>query len=152
MISLIVESSLIFFHTVSFIFVCVFIDDEHLDDNDYIESHTSRFVQRLIFAFLIACYNWKLGIASGLLMAALFDQLLNWFRDKPFWHLGNTATWDRFFNRNYFLTPTIKVWGSIILKSKYVKFKFKLLYIGVKIICLAAALFLFLNNFYTFTL
>ena len=57
MISLIVESCLIYFLTVCFIFVCVFIDDEHLDDNDYIESHTSRFIQRLIFAFLIALFS-----------------------------------------------------------------------------------------------
>ena len=79
-----------------FVSASAYIDAEHLKDKDWIESHTSRVIQRLVFVLTIALFNIKGAIASGIIMTVLFDQLLNEMRGLPTLHLGTTAKWDRF--------------------------------------------------------
>ena len=38
----------------AFIYVSAYIDYEHLKDNDFIEDHTTRFLQRFIFVLALA--------------------------------------------------------------------------------------------------
>ena len=130
----------------SFIFWSSIIDAEHLRDNEYIESHNSRWLLRITFFGTIAMFDWKYGIASALLFASSFDQVLNLLMDDSFWHLGTTANWDKFFNRKYFTTPKIGFRGYTLLKSKRINFNFKVLYISVKVICLILSLYLFFFN------
>ena len=93
----------------AFIFVSAFIDYEHLKDNDFIESHVSRAVLRALVFLLISIHDFKLGIASALLFAALFDQVLNFLMKVDFFYLGSTAKWDIFFRE--------KMLWYILLKS-----------------------------------
>lgn len=147
-----IESILVFMVVSIFIYSCAYIDYEHLDDNDWIESHFSRSIQRASFIILLFLYNYKLSIGAALLFAASFDQVLNYLRGLPFWHLGNTANWDRFFNRKYILTPTFRFSGDTLLMSKYIEFDFKILYVIVKILCLVGGMLFFTFNFYKFGL
>jgi hypothetical protein len=96
------------------------VDAEHINKGEYIEDHSSRWLLRMGFFIAMAMSSKLDGLASALLFTALFDQLLNWFRNKPFWYLGTVAKWDIFFSKR------------------------KWLYITVKIICLITAITLFL--------
>lgn len=74
-----------------------YIDDEHLDDGDWIESHRSRVIQRGLVMVGFAQFNPVLILAFFLIFMGSFDLILNWKRETkdPFF-LGNTAKWDRF--------------------------------------------------------
>ena len=110
------------FVTIMFTIMCAHIDAEHLNDGDYIEDHTGRWMQRFAFALAIGIGNHWHILATGLLFWALFDQTLNFLRENiSFWHVGNTAKTDRFFSKR------------------------KKLYIASKVICLALSLYLFLS-------
>ena len=65
-----------------FIALSAVIDSEHLKDNDYIESHTSRWLLRALFV-----------------LAAIFDSLLNKLRGLDLFYLGTVALWDRFWSK-----------------------------------------------------
>jgi len=147
-----IESGLVFMVVCLFIYSCAYIDFEHLDDNDWIESHFSRFIQRASVIILLFLYNYKLSIGAGLLFAASFDQVLNSLRGLNFWYLGSTASWDLFFSRQYILTPTFRFNGNVILGSKYIEFNFKILYVSAKVLFLIGGLFFFVYNFYRFGL
>jgi hypothetical protein len=108
--------------TVGFTMTCAYVDAEHLEDNEYIDDHTSRWVLRFIFFLAIGFSGLKNSVASALLFTALFDQLLNYMlHKKSIWYLGDTALWDIFFKER------------------------KWLYIAMKITTLLLSLFLFLK-------
>ena len=99
-----------------FVIITSFIDKEHLDDNDYIESHRSRNILRTIFilscnAHLLMDLDYKNFIFNivgmALFFLATFDNSLNFWRKKPMLHLGNTAPWDKYFINKPFTYITI---------------------------------------------
>lgn len=114
------ENLFVYITTILFIYSCAFIDYEHLRDNDFIEDHTSRVVQRFLFLLLISMYNYKLAFASAFLFAAVFDQQLNFLRGFDLLHLGNTAKWDKFFNKRKWLYVSVKVLCLIISIILYI--------------------------------
>jgi hypothetical protein len=116
----VLESVLIFVTSLVFTFASALIDIEHLDKGHYIDSHSSRFIQRATFFTLIGLYNYELAIAGVLLFAAIFDQMINYGRDMDLFYLGTVAKWDRFWR------------------------KYKSLYISFKIIALGLSILLFL--------
>ena len=86
------------------------IDCEHLIKEEYIKDHTSRWIQRLCFFLAFGFYDWTWIIASSLMFAALFDQLINIKMDKDsIWYLGAVAKWDIFFSKRKWLYITVKV-------------------------------------------
>ena len=105
--------------TILFTASSAYIDAEHLKDNDWIESHTSRVVQRFVFVLTIALFNIKGAVASGIIIAVLFDQLLNEMRGLPTLHLGSTAKWDIFWKNRIVAYVVVKalllITGLIIL-------------------------------------
>ena len=113
------ESLLILIVTLLFVSATAFIDAEHLKDGDWIENHSSRVVQRFMFVFMMSIFTLKGAIASGIIIAVLFDQLLNVMRGLPILHLGTTAVWDKF-------------WRDKIIA--YVVFKLLLLITGLIIL------------------
>ena len=89
------------------------IDFEHLADNDFIESHVSRWLLRGVF--MLGVSNSLLELAAMVLLwMACFDSVLNMFRGKGFNYLGNTAKWDIFFNKRKNLYITIKVLAVVV--------------------------------------
>jgi len=113
-----IEPILILTCTILFILVSAYIDAEHLEEGHWIDNHASRLVQRFIFILTMSIFTIKGAIASGILIAALFDQALNILRGFPFWYLGSTAKWDIYFNKRryqYILTKVILLIAGIAL-------------------------------------
>jgi len=106
--------------TCGFVVISAIVDAEHILKKEYIESHRSRWFLRLCFFLAMGFHSWIWIIASALFFAATFDQLLNRFRELPFWYLGTVAKWDIFWSK--------RMW----------------LYIPIKILLLLVSLFLFL--------
>lgn len=106
--------------TIGFSILSAVVDAEHINKKEYINKHRSRWLLRLCFFISIGLAEWQYFFASAFLFTALFDQLLNKFRDLPLWYLGTVARWDVFFSKR------------------------KWLYILVKVICLSLGLFLFI--------
>ena len=94
---------------IAFVFATAVIDAEHLQKQEYIKDHFSRFAQRFIVFCIIAAFNWQLAFGFGLIFAALFDQILNKLRDLPPFYLGTVAKWDLFFRRFKWLYISLKV-------------------------------------------
>jgi Mn2+/Fe2+ NRAMP family transporter len=107
--------------TIAFTIMTAVIDAEHVNNKEWIFNHRSRWLQRFCFFSVYCLIDFKLGLASGLLFSALFDQVFNYFTNKPFWYLGTTALWDK-----------------VISKYRWV-------YIFVKIFLLVFSLYLFIN-------
>ena len=107
--------------TAGFIIFSAVVDAQHLSKKQYIESHISRACLRASFFIMTGIYNPAHGLASALLFAALFDQILNVLMGKKLFYLGTVAKWDRFFNKR------------------------KCLYIIVKVTCLVLSLILFIS-------
>lgn len=83
------------FFIAAFVVISAYIDYEHLRDKDYIESHVSRWLLRLLF--ITATSNDLFDfVGMSLFFMATFDQVLNAMRGKDLFYLGNTAYWDRF--------------------------------------------------------
>ena len=101
----------LFFCVLSILAMC-WIDDEHLDDGDYIENHASRVFLRIIIAMSIGysdiSYTSLIDeIGCGLILAFWFSPMFNIWRGKPFLYLGNTANFDKFFNKRTLLYKTV---------------------------------------------
>ena len=92
----------------AFLLLSAWIDFEHLADNDFIESHVSRWLLRGVFMLGVSNSLIELT-AMVLLWMGCFDSILNTFRGKEINHLGNTAKWDIFFNKRKNLYISIKV-------------------------------------------
>lgn len=108
----------LFIYCLSFIILSAKIDAEHLKDNDYIESHDSRWLLRSSYVLTIALYSPWGALASVLLFTALFDQVFNWMMGKSFWYLGTVAKWDIFFTRNkwlYIILKSVCLFSSLLL-------------------------------------
>lgn len=90
------------------IFVSAYYDYKYLQNN-YIYSHVSRTIIRGIGFGLLALYSIWGAIGGVLLFAALFDGLLNKLRGLDLFYLGNTAEWDKFFNKRPVLYICVKV-------------------------------------------
>jgi len=93
----------------AFVILSAKVDAEHLKDNDFIESHYSRWFLRVVFFITMGIIHWQYFFASALLFTALFDQVLNYFMGDPIWHLGTTAKWDRFFRKHRWMYVSIKI-------------------------------------------
>ena len=104
-----IESLLILIVTLLFVSATAYIDAEHLKDGDWIESHTSRVVQRLMFVLAMSIFSIKGAIAAGIIFAVLFDQLLNEMRGLPTLHLGSTAKWDIFWKNRIVAYVVVKI-------------------------------------------
>jgi hypothetical protein len=100
-------------YILTFIILSARIDFEHLRDNDYIESHVSRWLLRALF-IVVASDSIVEVFGMSLVFAALFDQVLNLMMGKPLFYLGSTAVWDRFWNDKKWLYITFKVVALII--------------------------------------
>ena len=73
-----------------------YIDAEHLNKNEYINNHNSRWILRALF--VIAASNDILNVLGmTLIFIALFDGILNKFRGLDLMYLGQVAKWDLFF-------------------------------------------------------
>lgn len=108
---------MIIIYTLAFIGLSVCIDYEHLRDNDYIESHVSRWLLRALFAIAIST-NVKELIGVTLLFTALFDSLLNYCFNKDLLYLGSTALWDRFWRKmpyTYFIFKVVSLFVGVYL-------------------------------------
>lgn len=92
----------------AFLILSAWIDFEHLADNDFIESHLSRWLLRGVFILGVSNSVLEL-VAMVLLWMGLFDGILNTFRCKKFNYLGSTAKWDIFFNNRKNLYISIKI-------------------------------------------
>ena len=97
---IVVVSLIAYVLTVSFIIMSAIIDSEHLNDQDYIEDHTSRFILRGIFALAIGLSNPLYTLGAIFIFMALFDQCLNTLMKNDLWFLGKTAKWDIFWTKN----------------------------------------------------
>ena len=82
-----------------FIVLSAVIDYEHLKDNDYIESHTSRWLLRALFVLAVAKGNIAELLGMTFLFMAIFDSLLNKLRGLDLFYLGTVALWDRFWSK-----------------------------------------------------
>ena len=95
--------------TLLFIFVSAYIDYEHLRDNDYIESHLSRFALRTLFVLAVAQGDYIVMAGMSLLFLALFDAVLNKLTKMDIFYLGSVSVWDRFFKNKMFLYIAVKI-------------------------------------------
>ena len=82
-----------------FVFTQSWIDWEHLKDNDYIENHTSRLLSRALFVIVFSRLELYPLIGMSIFFAATFDNTLNLMRGKELFHLGKTASWDKFMRK-----------------------------------------------------
>ena len=92
-----------------FTYLSALIDCEHIEKEQYIKSHRSRFLLRLTVFIMIGIENPIYMIAGGLMFAALFDSVLNLIRGLPLFYLGPVAKWDVFFNKHRLLYKIFKV-------------------------------------------
>ena len=95
---------------------CVYtaqIDSEHLLKDQYIDSHSSRAKQRLMFILCATMYSVWGGLMSLLILMVMFDQVLNVQMSRDFWYLGKTAKWDIFWRENITMYKIIKVLGLL---------------------------------------
>ena len=105
------------FFIAAFVVISAYIDYEHLRDRDYIESHVSRWLLRLLF-IVSASRSYFDFVGMSLFFMATFDQVLNVMRGKDLFYLGNTAYWDRFFNRfpyAYIIFKVVTFFSSLFI-------------------------------------
>jgi len=97
-----------------FTIIAAIVDGQLINNKIYIFDHTSRWVYRsIIFSlFIIHSFYWVIGAA--LFFTATFDQILNYIIDKPFWYLGNTSKWDKFWKKHKKYYKIIKLLFLII--------------------------------------
>lgn len=72
-------------------------DAEDILEGDYIESHTSRTVNRVIVGFITACINPFYGVFTACIFWGIFDTTLNIFRKLPLTYMGGEANTDKYF-------------------------------------------------------
>ena len=73
------------------------IDAEHFDKQQYVEDHTSRWLQRASVALILLTLDINLAIGFFFLFVATFDATLNKLRGLDLWYMGTVAKWDLFF-------------------------------------------------------
>lgn len=91
-----------------FTFLAAWIDSVHLNKNEYIENHTSRWLLRALFV-IAASNSISDLIGMTLVFTALFDGILNKLRYREVMYLGTVAEWDKFWRRIPFLFIIMKV-------------------------------------------
>lgn len=84
-------------YAISILMCLAYIDHEHLKDNDYIESHVSRVVLRILICLAMSS-GWLDLVGLLSLFAVSYSPILNVIRGLNLWHLGETAYFDRFWN------------------------------------------------------
>lgn len=104
----------------AFVMLNAAIDGYLIKNGYYIDDHSPRWTMRFIFFVIVGVVslNFWYFLASGLLFAALFDQMLNYVRHLPFWYLGTEAKWDIFWKKHltlYKITKALLLLTSIIL-------------------------------------
>lgn len=101
----------------------MFADGFLLNAGSRIYEHTTRFLRRGLVTFIFALhakpeiYFVSLQfLAWACLFYVIFNPSLNMVRNKDFWHLGKTATIDRFFNQNDWTRLWYKfIWGKCLV-------------------------------------
>lgn len=95
------------------VYLSALIDKEHLVDGDYIESHKSRFLFRLL---IITGFSGSLIEMLGytFFVMAIFDQTLNTIMGSSLWYLGTEAEWDKYFSKHRTQYIIVKVVGLVI--------------------------------------
>ena len=84
------------------------IDAQHLLLNHYIFTHIPRWTLRAVVVVAISTTVIEL-IGYTLFFMATFDQTLNKMRGIDLMYLGDTAEWDKFFNKRPMLYITVKI-------------------------------------------
>ena len=101
-----------------FIIISAIIDAHHVKRQQYIESHLTRFLLRLIFVLALSTDLVNFA-AYSLLFGATFDQAYNIAKGNDLMYLGTVAPWDRFFNEKKRLYIVVKIlmltFGVILL-------------------------------------
>ena len=107
-----------------FIILSAYIDAEHINDKDYIENHTSRFLLRgvvtLGFAYdpsYFYFFDWRYLLVFLLSFIAIFDTTINLFRGLSVFYLGTVAKWDLFWKKHYLLYKIMRI--SLIIPITY---------------------------------
>lgn len=100
------------------------IDAEDVNEGNYIQDHTSRWIMRAII-FVVLCFlDWWTAVFYAVAFVGIFDHAFNLFRGHDFWRLGTTAKWDIFWQENKLLYKLCKIflWGLMIflIINKYV--------------------------------
>lgn len=101
------------------------IDAEHLNKNEFITDHTSRFISRILTGLMLACLNPLAGVLLLLIFWGLFDFMLNKFRGLSIWYIGGTAKTDNFFKKHswlYFTTKILAVLSAITIYKSWENF------------------------------
>ena len=92
-----------------FMYTDAYIDDEHLDDNDWIEDHSSRVAMRMTYVVTCSLIHygdqnlWIWVIIHGLIYMSMFDPILNLKRGHDIFHVGTTAETDRLLSEKPYL-------------------------------------------------
>jgi len=105
---------------IAFVFISAKMDANLLNRGSFIYEHWTRLCIRLIVIYLLST-NWINFLAYSLFFAGTFDNTLNVLRSKELFHLGNTARWDKFWNRRvnlYKVFTIISITTSIYLLIK----------------------------------
>ena len=101
-----------------FIIISAIIDAHHVKRQQYIESHLTRFLLRLVFVLALST-DFVNFAAYSLLFGATFHQAYNIARGNGLMYLGSVAKWDRFFNERKYLYVVVKIlmltFGVILL-------------------------------------
>jgi len=109
--------------SLAFVVLTALIDAEMILEEHYIDSHRSRWSQRVCFFLAMGMVQPEYFFASALLFSALFDQVLNSMRMLPFWYLGTVAKWDLFFSKRKWLYVAMKI-TTLILAALLFTFKY----------------------------
>lgn len=100
------------------------IDASHYNINQWVVNHNSRWVNRCLVGLMVATINPLLGVYTALVFWALFDGLLSFKRDLPFYYIGGQAESDKFFKNNqtfYKASKHISFLGIIAIASIIIK-------------------------------
>lgn len=100
------------------------IPDANLLDRGYfIHEHSSRYFRRALvvisFAVIqipyIGWYNFAIKLFSySFLFASVFDQVLNILRGNYLFHLGRTASWDKFWRNHKYMYIVFTILAFIL--------------------------------------
>lgn len=100
-----------------FLFLSVIIDGEHINKEQFIESHVTRWLLRGIVIVGLSV-SWLSFLTMIVLWMTYFDGFLNWEIDRDYYSIGSTSKWDIFWGkypRLYRLFKDVMMFISTIL-------------------------------------
>ena len=93
---------------IAFTFVSAKVDAILINGGNYIDDHRPRYIFREVSIAIISLFNWYYFLSLGMIFTALFDPLLNHYRNLDFWYLGTEADWDLFFKKHLLLYKILR--------------------------------------------